>query len=64
MKGFVRRIRLAAASVLVAIAAAPAAAGVAERSSLTLHRARRVIAAAAREARSKAAPGAVIAVVD
>ena len=64
MKGFIRRIRLTIAAALVAIAADPAAAQVAERSSLTLDGARRVIAAAAREARSQAAPGAVIAVVD
>ena len=64
MKGFIRRIRLTIAAALVAIAADPAAAQVAERSSLTLDGARRVIAAAAREARSKGAPGAVIAVVD
>jgi glc operon protein GlcG len=48
----------------VTIAAAPAAAQVAEKTPLTLDGARRVIAAAQSEARGKSAPGAVIAVVD
>ena len=53
-----------AAALLLAISALPAAAQVAEKKSLTLDGARRVIAAAVVEAKLKNAPGGVFAVVD
>jgi glc operon protein GlcG len=49
---------------LLALGAATAAAQVAEKKSLTLDGAKKVIAAAVAEAKAKNAPGAVIAVVD
>jgi glc operon protein GlcG len=64
MKRFVPGFRTAVAAALAAMAAAPAAAQVREKTSLTLDGARQIIAAATRDARGKTAPGAVIAVVD
>jgi glc operon protein GlcG len=53
-----------AAAIALALAAGPAAAQLTEKHGLTLDGAKRVIAAATRDARARNAPGAVIAVVD
>jgi glc operon protein GlcG len=64
MHGVDRISRTLVAAIVAAGIASPAAAQVAQRATLTIDGARRVIQAAVAEARAKNAPGGVIAVVD